>query len=39
VQLTPSEKADVKAFIATLHDEKFLNNPAYGRPEKFPDQD
>jgi len=39
VQLTPSEKADVKAFIATLHDEKFLNNPAYGRPEKFPDRD
>lgn len=39
VQLTPSEKADVKAFIATLHDDKFLNNPAYGRPEKFPDQD
>lgn len=39
VQLTPSEKADVKAFIATLHDEKFLNNPAYGRPEKFPNQD
>jgi len=38
VQLTPSEKADVKAFITTLHDEKFLNNPAYSRPEKFPDQ-
>lgn len=38
VQLTPSEKADVKAFIATLHDENFLNNPAYSKPEKFPDE-
>ncbi|MBG0783012.1 MAG: cytochrome-c peroxidase [Bacteroidales bacterium] len=39
VQLTPSEKADLKAFIATLHDESFLTNPAYSRPEKFPDED
>jgi len=38
VQLTPSEKADVKSFIATLHDENFLNNPAYSKPEKFPDE-
>ncbi|MBU1369959.1 MAG: cytochrome-c peroxidase [Bacteroidetes bacterium] len=39
VQLTPSEKADLKAFIATLHDENFLTNPAYSKPEKFPDED
>jgi len=38
VQLTPNEKADLKAFIATLHDENFLNNPAYSKPEKFPDE-
>ena len=38
VQLTPSEKADWKPFIATLHDEIFLNNPAYSKPEKFPDE-
>ncbi|MBL7139009.1 MAG: cytochrome-c peroxidase [Bacteroidales bacterium] len=38
VQLTPSEKADLKAFIATLHDEEFLTNPAFGPPEKFPDE-
>lgn len=38
VQLTPSEKSDLKAFIATLHDEEFLNNPAFGKPEKFPDE-
>ncbi|NQV01649.1 MAG: cytochrome-c peroxidase [Bacteroidia bacterium] len=38
VLLTPSEKADLKAFIATLHDEEFLTNPAFGPPEKFPDE-
>jgi cytochrome c peroxidase len=38
VQLTPNEKADLKAFIASLHDENFLNNPAYSKPEKFPDE-
>ena len=37
IQLTPSEKADLKAFIATLHDEEFLLNPAFGPPAKFPD--
>ncbi|HOI31392.1 MAG: cytochrome c peroxidase [Bacteroidales bacterium] len=38
VQLTPSEKADLIAFIATLHDENFLTNPAYSKPDKFPDE-
>ena len=37
IQLTPSEKVDLKAFIATLHDEEFLLNPAFGPPAKFPD--
>lgn len=38
VQLTPNEKADLKAFISALHDEKFLTNPEYSKPEKFPDE-
>ncbi len=37
VQLTPSQKSDLKAFILTLHDTLFLNNPAHAKPEKFPD--
>ena len=38
VQLTPQEKVDLKAFIATLHDESFLTNPAFGPPAQFPDE-
>jgi cytochrome c peroxidase len=38
VQLTPSQKEDVKAFIRTLRDDEFLSNPAYSRPDKFPDE-
>lgn len=34
VQLTPPEKADLIAFIKTLHDEDFINNPAFGKPEE-----
>lgn len=37
VQLTPSEKKDLIAFIRTLRDEEFLTNPAYSKPAKFPD--
>ncbi len=32
VQLTDVEKAQLKAFLNTLTDETFLNNPAYSRP-------
>jgi len=32
VQLTPAEKADLKAFIRTLRDDEFLTNPAFGPP-------
>ena len=39
VQLTPSQKTDLKAFIQTLHDASFLTNPAFARPEKFPDEE
>ncbi len=38
VQLTPPEKADLKAFIMTLHDSSFLTNPAFAQPDTFPDQ-
>ncbi len=38
VQLTPNEKADLTAFIKTLKDEEFLTNPAFGPPDKFPDE-
>jgi cytochrome c peroxidase len=37
IQLTPSEKADLIAFIKTLRDETFLTNPAFGSPGKLPD--
>ena len=36
-QLTPSEKEDLLAFLLTLSDETFLTNPAFSKPEKFPD--
>ncbi len=32
VQLTPREKAQLKAFLYTLTDDSFLNNPDYSRP-------
>lgn len=38
VQLTPNEKADLKAFIQTLRDDEFLINPDFGLPDKFPDE-
>ncbi|HMM11252.1 MAG TPA: cytochrome c peroxidase [Bacteroidales bacterium] len=38
VQLTPGQKNDLKAFLHALTDEDFLHNPAYGRPDKFPDE-
>jgi len=37
VQLTPNEKANLKAFIQTLRDNEFLTNPDFGPPDKFPD--
>lgn len=38
VRLTPLKKADLKAFLLTLTDSSFVTNPAYGKPDKFPDQ-
>ena len=37
VQLTPSEKSDLKAFILSLQDEAFLTNPDLAPPLMFPD--
>jgi len=37
VHLSPSEKQDIIAFIKTLRDDSFLTNPAYSKPETFPD--
>ena len=32
------EKLDLLNFIKALHDDEFLSNPAFSKPEKFPDQ-
>ncbi len=37
VQLTTNEKADLLAFLKTLSDSSFINNPAFAPPAKFPD--
>jgi cytochrome c peroxidase len=36
VQLLPSEKADLKAFILTLTDSAFLTNPDFAKPSGIP---
>ncbi len=38
VHLTPTEKEDLINFIKTLRDDTFITNPAFSKPEKFPDQ-
>ncbi len=35
-QLTPTEKAALKAFILTLNDDAFLVNPDFSKPEGLP---
>ncbi|MCF8368716.1 MAG: hypothetical protein K9G76_06710 [Bacteroidales bacterium] len=37
-QLMPSEKEDLKAFLYSLSDAGFIHNPAFGPPDKFPDE-
>jgi len=39
VQLTPSQKSDLKDFILTLTDSNFVVNMALGRPVKFPGEE
>ena len=36
IQLTPTEKSDLMAFIKTLRDDEFLSNPDFGMPESLP---
>ncbi len=38
VHLTPTEKTDLLNFIKTLRDDDFLTNPAFSKPDKFPDE-
>jgi cytochrome c peroxidase len=38
VRLTPSQKADLKAFLLTFTDSTFVTNPAFSRPSKMPDE-
>jgi len=37
IQLTPGEKADLKAFLLTFSDQTFISNPDFGKPATFPD--
>jgi len=37
-QLTPTEKENLKAFLLTLTDTVFINNPEFGKPNNFPDE-
>jgi cytochrome c peroxidase len=37
VRLTPSEKADLKAFLLTLTDSTFISEPAFSLPENMPE--
>jgi cytochrome c peroxidase len=38
VRLTPTELADLKAFVLTLTDSTFVANPAFSAPDRFPDE-
>ncbi|MCX6286302.1 MAG: cytochrome-c peroxidase [Bacteroidetes bacterium] len=38
VQLTPSQKSDLKDFILTLTDSSFVTKTAFARPSGFPDE-
>ena len=37
VNLTPPQKVMLKAFLMTLHDDDFLVNPKFAKPDRFPD--
>lgn len=37
-RLTNPEKEDLLSFIRTLRDDEFLTNPAFAKPERFPDE-
>jgi cytochrome c peroxidase len=35
-RLTPSEKADLKAFLLSLTDQQFITNPSLSTPDTLP---
>ncbi len=37
-RLTPHQLADLKSFLLALTDSSFVANPAFSKPEKFPDE-
>lgn len=37
IQLTPTEKNNLNAFLQSLTDEEFLSNPEFSAPVEFPD--
>ena len=36
ILLTPKEKSQLKAFLLTLTDTSFINNPAFSKPHNLP---
>ncbi|MCK9218526.1 MAG: hypothetical protein M0P47_00565 [Bacteroidales bacterium] len=38
IRLTPFQIADLKAFLLSLTDSSFTTNPAFSKPDKFPDE-
>lgn len=38
IRLTPSQLQDLKFFLLTLTDSSFVTNPAFSRPDRFPDE-
>jgi cytochrome c peroxidase len=37
VKLTPPQKLMLKAFLMSLHDDDFITNPKFAKPDRFPD--
>lgn len=37
VKLSATQKKMLKAFLLTLHDDDFISNPKFAKPERFPD--
>ncbi|MFZ4521585.1 MAG: cytochrome-c peroxidase [Bacteroidales bacterium] len=38
IRLSPPQLADLKAFLLTMTDSSFVNNPDFSKPVKFPDE-
>jgi hypothetical protein len=37
VKLSPTDRKMLKAFLMTLHDDAFITNPKFAKPDHFPD--